>query len=52
MVLVLEELGLSYQAIHLDINKGEQRSPEHLKNNPNGRLPTLIDHRNNDLVVW
>ena len=50
--MILEELGLNYRAIRLDTGKGEQRSPEHLKNNPNGRLPTLIDHKNADFAVW
>ncbi|KAH9854709.1 glutathione S-transferase C-terminal-like protein [Lenzites betulinus] len=49
---VLEELGLKYHPIYLDIKNNEHRSPEHTKFNPNGRIPTLIDHKNNDFVVW
>ncbi|OJT15254.1 Glutathione S-transferase 2 [Trametes pubescens] len=50
--IVLEELGLQYHPIYLDLYKGEQKEPEHTKYNPNGRIPTLIDHGNNDFVVW
>ncbi|KAI0659471.1 glutathione S-transferase C-terminal-like protein [Cubamyces menziesii] len=50
--IVLEELGLEYESIYLDFQKGEQKAPEYTKFNPNGRIPTLIDHSNNDFVVW
>ena len=49
---VLEELGLTYHPIYLDFGKGEHKAPEHTKYNPNGRIPTIIDHKNNDLVLW
>lgn len=52
IAMVLEELGLEYRAIFLDLDKGEQRNPEHTKFNPNGRIPTLIDHENNDFIIW
>ncbi|KAI0761930.1 glutathione S-transferase C-terminal-like protein [Trametes elegans] len=50
--MVFEELGLSRRTVYLDLTKDEQHSPEHLKYNPNGRIPTLIDHRNGDFAVW
>ncbi|THH28309.1 hypothetical protein EUX98_g5873 [Antrodiella citrinella] len=50
---LLNELGLSYETVYLDLFvTGEQKKPEYLKLNPNGRVPTLIDHKNNDLTVW
>ena len=49
---MLEELGLTYESKYLDFQKGEQKGEEHTKFNPNGRIPTLIDHKNNDFVVW
>ncbi|KAI0656170.1 glutathione S-transferase C-terminal-like protein [Cubamyces menziesii] len=52
VAFVLEELGLTYESIYLDFAKLEQKSPEHTKLNPNGRIPTLIDHQNNDFVIW
>ncbi|PCH41974.1 glutathione S-transferase C-terminal-like protein [Wolfiporia cocos MD-104 SS10] len=52
VAFVLTELGLTYESIYLDFNKGEHKAPEYTKYNPNGRIPTLIDHRNNDFTVW
>ncbi|KZT66674.1 glutathione S-transferase [Daedalea quercina L-15889] len=49
---VLAELGLTYESIYLDFNKLEQKAPEYTQYNPNGRIPTLIDHKNNDFTVW
>ncbi len=50
--MVLEELGLEYHSIYYDLAKGEHRNPEHLALNPNGRIPTLVDHKNGDFAVW
>ncbi|EJF62091.1 glutathione S-transferase C-terminal-like protein [Dichomitus squalens LYAD-421 SS1] len=52
VVNVLEELGLTYEPIYLDFGKNEQKAPEYTKYNPNGRIPTLIDHKNGDFVLW
>ncbi|PSS06503.1 hypothetical protein PHLCEN_2v3705 [Hermanssonia centrifuga] len=52
VAIVLEELGLTYESIYLDFQKGEQKAPDHTKYNPNGRIPTLIDHKNNDFTLW
>ncbi len=52
VVIVLEELGLSYHTIYLDLHKGEHKKPEYAKINPNGRIPGLIDHKNEDFIIW
>ena len=52
VAMVLSELGLSYEELFLDLSKGESKQPEHTKYNPNGRVPTLIDHKNNDFAIW
>jgi glutathione S-transferase len=39
--LVLHKLGLPFRLTELDISKGETRTPEFLKKNSNGRIPTL-----------
>ena len=39
--LLMSQLGQPYQRIERDILKGETRTPEFLKKNPNGRIPTL-----------
>jgi glutathione S-transferase len=50
--IVLEELGLTYEPVYLDFGKAEHKGPEYIKLNPNGRIPTIIDHHNNDFTVW
>ena len=52
VAFVLEELGLTYESKFLDFMKGEQKGPEHTQFNPNGRIPTLIDHTNGDFAIW
>lgn len=49
---MLEELGLTYESIYLDFNNGEHKAESHTKYNPNGRIPTIIDHKNNDFALW
>ncbi|MBX9945255.1 MAG: glutathione S-transferase family protein [Reyranella sp.] len=39
--LVLANLGIPFKLVLCDILKGETRTPEFLKRNPNGRIPTL-----------
>ncbi len=39
--LLLAQLGQKYQWTEVDIDKGETRTAEFLKRNPNGRIPTL-----------
>jgi GSH-dependent disulfide-bond oxidoreductase len=41
--LFLEESGLPYRIIPVDINKGEQFRPEFLAISPNNRIPAIID---------
>ncbi|KAI0372096.1 glutathione S-transferase C-terminal-like protein [Pilatotrama ljubarskyi] len=52
VALVLHELGLEYETVNVDTTKNEQKSPEFLKLNPNGRVPVLVDHNNNDFTIW
>ena len=50
--MVLEELGLTCEPVYFDFFKKEHKTPEYLKINPNGRIPAIIDHHNNDFIVW
>lgn len=50
--IALEEMQLPYNLIPVDISKGEQKQPEYLKLNPNGRIPTIVDRDNDDFVVF
>jgi len=41
--IALEELGLQYNLIPVDIGAGDQFKPEFLKINPNHRIPAIVD---------
>jgi GST-like protein len=41
--IALEELGLPYQVHALSFDKKEQKAPEFLRINPNGRIPAIVD---------
>ena len=42
--IMLEELGLPYKQIPVDVWKGEQYSPDFIKINPNSKIPAIVDH--------
>jgi glutathione S-transferase len=46
---VLEELGVPYRMIRLDLPAQEHKKPEYLRVNPNGTVPTLVD---DDLAIY
>jgi glutathione S-transferase len=41
--IMLEELGLPYRVHAIDLRSGDQKNPEYLALNPNGRIPTIVD---------
>src|SRR5690606_5191745 len=43
VALLLEELGLPYEAVPVDTRKGEQFAPDYLAINPNGKVPAIVD---------
>ncbi len=49
--IALEELGIDYDVEYLHFNKNEQKTPEFLKLNPNGRIPVIVDHDHDDFVL-
>jgi GST-like protein len=42
--IMLEECGLAYNVIPVDIGRGDQFKPEFLKISPNNRMPAIVDH--------
>jgi GST-like protein len=50
--IALEEMALPYTYRYIRLSKREQKEEWYLKLNPNGRIPTIIDHDNDDFVVF
>ena len=50
--IALEELGLPYTVHPIKLGDGEQKKPEYLNLNPNGRIPTIVDRDAGDFVVF
>ena len=46
---VAKYLGSPVEFVRVDLGKGEQRRPEFLAINPNGRVPALVD---GDITLW
>ena len=46
---VAHALGIDLETHTVDLRAGEQRTPEYLALNPNGKVPTLVD---GDTVLW
>lgn len=50
--IALEELGLPYQTHVLRLQHGDQKQPDYLKINPNGRIPALVDPDAGGLAIF
>ena len=50
--IALEELALPYTLHTLDLSGGAQKQPDFLKINPNGRIPAIVDHSEDDFAVF
>lgn len=50
--IMLEELGLPYTVRAIKLAEKEQKQEWYLRLNPNGRIPAIVDHDNDDFVVF
>ena len=50
--ITLEELDLPYEVKVLNLSEGEQKRPDFLAINPNGRIPAIVDRANDDFPVF
>lgn len=50
--IMLEELGVPYEFRDVGLGEGGQHDPEYTTLNPNGKIPTIIDHDNDGFVVF
>lgn len=50
--VLLEELDVAYKVTPITLSKQEQKQDWYLKLNPNGRIPTLIDHEEGDFAIF
>ena len=50
--IMLEELGVEYTYKPVNIITGDQFKEEYIKINPNSKIPTLIDHEENDFSIF
>ncbi len=46
--IMLEEIGLPYKIIPVNIGAGDQFKPEFLRISPNNRIPAIVDHEGPD----
>ncbi len=47
--VLMIEMGIAYEEVKVDFEKGDQFKPEYLKLNPNGKIPCIVD---GDFVLW
>ena len=50
--IMLEETGLAYEVHSIGLMAGDQKKPEYLKINPNGRIPTIVDRDEGNFAVF
>ena len=50
--IALEEMNIPYQVRAINLSALEQKQDDFLALNPNGRIPVIIDHENDDFVVF
>ncbi|MEX0738932.1 MAG: glutathione binding-like protein [Pseudohongiella sp.] len=52
VTVMLEEIGAEYTLHPVNLSAGDQKTPEFLAMNPNGRIPVIVDRDNSDFTVF
>jgi GST-like protein len=52
VAITLEELAIPYTVRPIKLSSGEQKESWYTALNPNGKIPTIVDHAANDFVVF
>jgi len=50
--IMLEELDVPYEVRVVSFKEAEQKQPDYVRLNPNGRIPTLVDHEGGDFAIF
>ena len=50
--IALEEMALPYRVISIDLAADEQKTPDFLAINPNGRIPAIVDRDADDFPIF
>ena len=50
--VALAELNLPYEVVAINLLANDQKQPDFLALNPNGRIPVLVDHDADELVIF
>ena len=50
--ITLEELGIPYEVHVVNLLGGDQKKPDYLRLNPNGRIPTIVDRGEGGFAVF
>ena len=50
--ITLEELGIPYEVHVVNLMAGDQKKPEYLQINPNGRIPAIVDREEDGFAVF
>lgn len=51
-LIFLEEAGVDYTLVSMDFSKKDQKAEDYVRLNPNGRIPTIVDHGAGDFAVF
>jgi GST-like protein len=52
VAIMLEELGVAYTVTPIRLTDRQQKEDWYLELNPNGRIPTLVDHDEGDFAIF